>query len=109
MEQYAQPIYSPEQAAGCSQTSSLATIQCSLLSKRSHVADQCAPGCAKAGSPQTCTSIAETCGNSTSPHGPDAWIASQRDSLVRIFHALDLARASMAHGQASSGKCVPSS
>lgn len=102
---YEQLTCLPELEVDCSPTSYLATNQCLPSSRKSHAVDPCAPGCSKNGSPGTCTSIAETCENSISPHGPAAWIASQRDSLARIFHALDLARASKAHGPALSGKC----
>lgn len=105
MENYAQPTCSQVLAADCSPTSSWGMSQCSLSSKMNRAADQCPPGCSKDGCPQTCTSIAATCSSSTLPHGPDAWIASQRDSLARIFHALDQARASRAHAPALSGKC----
>lgn len=94
---YAPPTYSQAPAADYSPTLSSVTIPCSPSSKRNRAADQCTPGCSKGGCPQTCTSIAETCSSSTLPHGPDVWIASQRASLARIFHALDQARASRAH------------
>ena len=40
----------------------------------------------------TCTSTAETCGNSILLPGPAEWIASQRASLVRIFRQRELVR-----------------
>lgn len=105
MMDYAQPTCSQALAAGYSPTSYWDTSPCSPSSKRNHAANPCTPGCSKDGFPQTCTSIAETCSNSTFPHGPDAWIASQRASLARIFRARDWAKASKAHGPALSGRC----
>ena len=105
MEDYAQLTYSPELAADCSQTSSSDTGQCSPSSGKNPVADHCAAGCKKDGCQQTCTSTVETCESSTSHHGPAEWIASQRASLARIFHALDQAKESKASAPALSGKC----
>lgn len=102
---YEQPIYSLVVEADCSPTSSLATSPCSPSNGINLAADHCEPVCAKDGCPKTCTSTALMCESSTSPHGPEAWIASRRDSLARIFHALERAKASRVHGPALSGKC----
>lgn len=60
----------------------------SLQSKSVNPVAECSkPDSEKGGCQKTCTSTAETSGNSIGNHGLESWIASQRDSLVRIFHA----------------------
>ena len=100
-----QHIYSPVEVEDYLPTSSSDTSQSSPSNLKSHAVDHCAPVCRKDGYHQNCTSTAATCESSISPHGPGAWIASQRDSLARIFHALDREKASKAHAPALSGKC----
>ena len=92
-------------AADSSPTSSLVIGPFSQSNMKSHVANPCAPGCERVGCRQTCTSTAEIFEPSTSPHGAGSWIASQRASLARIFHALAQAKASRAIAPAWSGRC----
>ena len=49
------------------------------------------------------TSNAQTSENLMQPHGRDEWIASQRDSLVKIFHVLDQVMESKEKGLALFG------
>lgn len=58
----------------------------SLQSKSVNPAAECSkPDNEKDGCQKTCTSTAETSGNSTGSYGLESWIASQRGSLARIF------------------------
>lgn len=60
----------------------------SLQSKSVNPVAECSkPDNVKDGCQETCTSTAETSDNSTGSYGLEKWIASQRDSLVRIFRA----------------------
>ena len=56
------------------------------------------------GSP-ICMLNVRTLDRSTPVHGRDEWIASQRDSLVRIFHVLAQARESTGQDQDLFGSC----
>ena len=98
-------ICSQGPVADCLPTSSLATTPCSPSSGSEHVADPCRPGSMRVGCRQTCTSTAETSEISTSGHGPESWIASQRDFLARIFRALAAEKESLASVQVLSGRC----
>lgn len=102
----AQRIFLQEAAVACSRISSSDTSQCSPSSSRNLAAGHCGPASKRDGCPDPCISIAEISEISTSPHGPAAWIASQRASLARIFRALEAAMVSKAHGAASSGAAV---
>lgn len=78
----------------------------SLQLKSANSAVECSkPDNEKGGCQETCTSTAETSGNSTGNHGLESWIASQRDFLARIFRAQ--AKASeLSESEADlSGKC----
>lgn len=58
----------------------------SSQSKSANPAAECSkPDNVKDGCQKTCTSTVETSGNSTGSRGQESWIASQRDSLARIF------------------------
>jgi len=54
---------------------------------------------------QACMLNVQTLDRSTPVHGRDEWIASQRDSLVRIFHVLAQARESTGQDQDLFGSC----
>lgn len=69
------------------------------------VAECSKPDNVKDGCQETCTSTAETSGNSIGDHGLESWIASQRDSLVRIFHAQAKASELPESEADLSGKC----
>lgn len=78
----------------------------SSQSKSTNPAAECSkPDNEKGGCQKTCTSAAETSGNSTGGHGLESWIASQRDSLVRIFHAQAKVQGLTESEADLSGKC----
>jgi len=54
---------------------------------------------------QACMLNVQTLDCLTPVHGRDEWIASQRDSLAKIFHVLALVQESMGHDPASFGNC----
>lgn len=64
-----------------------------------------AESCVSPDGSQTCTLNVETSENLIPALGKDEWIASQRASLVRIFHVLAQAMESMVKGPVSSGSC----
>lgn len=78
----------------------------SLQSKSANPAVECSkPDNEKGGCQETCISTAETSGNSTGSHGLEKWIASQRGSLVRIFHAQAKVQGLTESEADLSGKC----
>lgn len=78
----------------------------SSQSKSANLAAECSkPDSVKDGCQETCISTAETSGNSTGNHGLESWIASQRDSLARIFRVQVMERVSKESEADLSGKC----
>lgn len=85
---FEQCTFSPESAAGYSQTSSWDTSQLSLLSGSHTPAESCENGPPKDGSP-ACTCGKGTLDCSIHPSTPEAWTASMRDSLARTLALLE--------------------
>lgn len=81
------------------------TNQSSQSKSVNPVAECSKPDSAKGGCQETCISTVETSGNSTGSHGLESWIASQRDSLARIFHAQAKASELPESEADLSGKC----
>lgn len=78
----------------------------SSQSKSANPAAECSkPDNEKGGCQKTCISTAETSGNSTGNHGLESWIASQRDSLARIFRVQAKASELPENEADLSGKC----
>ena len=82
----------------------------SLQSKSVNPVAGCSkPDNEKGGCQETCTSTAETSGNSTGSHGLEKWIASQRDFLARIFRVQVTEQVSKESEADLSGKCFEQS
>lgn len=96
MPECAQCTSSQAQAVECLQTLSLDTSPCALSNGSQAPAASCANDLSKAGFPAY-TSTKATSASSISATGPEEWIKSRRDSLVRIFRRLAVAQASQAH------------
>lgn len=87
------------------QTSSSGTSPCSPSRSTKPAATACGPGSGRAGCRQACTSTRGISGISTGAPGPIEWIASQRDSLARIFHAPAVEQVLGGGAAGSSGRC----
>lgn len=91
------------------QTSYLDTNQSSQSKSANHVVECSKPGNEKDGCQKTRTSTVETSSNSTGNRGLEKWIASQRDSLARIFRVQGREQASKENAAGLCGKCFKQS